>query len=82
MAAGHETPTYPQYTNLALHDGLFDQLLAAHEYHLNIQYDKQRIKGDLYAKVYLGSMESVLQNTTPDWAPRISLKDYLHENYS
>jgi hypothetical protein len=64
MALKHETPTYPQYTNLALHDGLFDQLLAAHKYHLGLEYDAQRIKGDLYAKVYLGSMESVLQNTT------------------
>jgi len=58
------TPTYPQYTNLALHDGLFDQLMAAHKYHLDIEWNEQRIKGDLYAKVYLGSMESVLQNCT------------------
>lgn len=60
----HETPTYPQYTNLALHDGLFDQLLAAHKYHLQTEYDAQRIRGDMYAKVFLGSMESCLQNTT------------------
>jgi len=64
MAGGHETPTYPQYTNLALHNGLFDQLLAAHQHHLDLQYDNQRIRGDKYAEVYLGSMESVLANST------------------
>ena len=58
------TPTYPQFTNLPLHDGLFDQLMAAQKHHLDIEFDAQRIRGDIYAKVYLGSMESVLANST------------------
>ncbi len=59
-----DTPTYPQYTNLALGDGLFDQLMATMKHHLRMEYDSQRIRGSEYAKVYLGSMESVLGNTT------------------
>lgn len=58
------TPTYPQYTNLPLHDGLFDQLMGAVRHHLEIEYDAQRIRGDMYSKVYLGSIESVLANST------------------
>jgi hypothetical protein len=58
------TPTYPQYTNLALNDGLFDQLMASVKYHLDGQYKAQRIRGDNYSKVYLGSMEAVMGNTT------------------
>lgn len=61
---GSPTPTYPQYTNLALGDGLFDQLMAAIKHHLNIEFTSQRITGDSYSKVYLGSIESVLGNTT------------------
>jgi len=59
-----ETPTYPQYTNLALHDGLFDQLMAAVKHHIEFEWTDQRIRGDVYAKTYLGAMESVLANTT------------------
>jgi len=58
------TPTYPQFTNLPLHDGLFDQLMAAHKHHLEIEWDAQRIRGDIYAKVYLGSLESCLAAST------------------
>ena len=58
------TPTYPQFTNLPLHDGLFDKLMAAVKHHLNIEWDAQRLRGDMYTKVYLGSMESVLTNST------------------
>ncbi len=59
-----QTPTYPQYTNLALKEGLFDQLMATVEHHLDKQYTSQRIKGTDYAKAYIGSLESVMQNTT------------------
>jgi hypothetical protein len=79
VTPAHETPTYPQYTNLALHDGLFDQLMAAHKYHLDIEWDAQRIRGDMYAKVYLGSMESVLSNTT-QYLIGILLIDEKREN--
>lgn len=61
---GSPTPTYPQYTNLALGEGLFDQLMASVKHHLEIEWKAQRITGDSYSKVYLGSMESVLGNTT------------------
>jgi chromosome segregation ATPase len=57
-------PTYPQYTNLALGDGLFDQLMAAVEGHLDKQYDGMRLRGDEYAKVYVGSIQGVMVNTT------------------
>jgi len=58
------TPTYPQYTNLALGEGLFDQLMTTVKFHLQQEFDKQRIRGTEYSKVYLGSMESVMTNTT------------------
>jgi hypothetical protein len=58
------TPTYPQYTNLPMHDGLFDQLMAAVKHHLDIEFDAQRIRGDTYSRTYLGAMEAVLGNTT------------------
>lgn len=59
-----KVPTYPQYTNLALNEGLFDQLMTTVKYHLDKEYDQQRIRGSEYAKVYLGSLESVMGNTT------------------
>jgi len=58
------TPTYPQYTNVALSAGLFDQLMLAIREHLDREYKDQRIRGAEYAKVYLGSLESALANTT------------------
>jgi len=61
---GSPTPTYPQYTNRQLADGLFDQLMAAVKYHIDLEWKSQRITGDNYTKVYLGSLESVLANTT------------------
>lgn len=61
---GSPTPTYPQYTNLNLGDGLFDQLMAAVKHHLQIEYDAQRIDGDRYAQAYIEAMEAVLGNTT------------------
>ena len=59
-----QTPTYPQYTNLALNEGLFDQLMKSVEHHLDAQYEKNRIRGDKYAEVYIGSIQGVMQNTT------------------
>ena len=58
------TPTFPQYTNLALKEGLFDQLMATVKHHLELEYDAHRLRGDNYSKVYLGSMEAVMANTT------------------
>ncbi len=58
------TPTYPQYTNKALGDGLFDQLMATVKHHCLEEYDAGRIRGDNYSKLYLGSMEAVMGNTT------------------
>jgi hypothetical protein len=59
-----QTPTYPQYTNLALGEGVFDQLMFTINAHIEKQYDAQRIKGPDYSKVYLGSMEAALNNST------------------
>jgi hypothetical protein len=59
-----KTATFPQYTNLDLGEGIFDQLMASVKHHLDIEYDASRIRGDNYAKVYLGSMESVMANST------------------
>jgi hypothetical protein len=58
------TPTYPQYTNLALSEGLFDQLMTSIRSHLDKEYKEQRIRGAEYSKVFLGSLEAALGNTT------------------
>lgn len=55
---------YPAYTNLALGDGLLDQLMRTVQHHLDLEYKKNRIKGADYAKVYVGAIESVMMNTT------------------
>lgn len=54
----------PQYTNEALGEGLFDQLMEAVGVRLKEEYKRGRISGTEYSKVYLGAMESVLQNST------------------
>lgn len=59
-----QLPTYPQFTNLKLNDGLFDQIMAAVDVHLNSQYTKQRLRGAEYAQVYAGSIEAAMANTT------------------
>jgi hypothetical protein len=56
--------TYPQFTNLKLNEGLFDQLMATVEVHVKKEFDQQRISSSDYAKVYLGSLEAVLANST------------------
>lgn len=68
-------PTYPQYTNLGLGEGLFDQLMATVKHHLDEEYKGGRIKGAEYAKVYLGSMEAVMQNTTQYLLGSLLLKE-------
>lgn len=64
MAKTPPTPTYPAYTNLALGDGLLDQLMATVEFHVHREFKAQRITGGDYATVYLGALESVLGNST------------------
>jgi hypothetical protein len=64
MAEAIPRATYPQYTNRALGEGLFDQLMATVNEHLETEFDKNRLSGDQWAKVFLGSMESVMANTT------------------
>lgn len=59
-----ETPTYPQFTNLKLQDGLFDQLMGTVKHHIELEFNAQRITGGDYAKVYLGALESIMANTT------------------
>jgi len=64
MAKTPPTPTYPAYTNLALGDGLLDQLMKTVEFHVHREFKAQRITGGDYATVYLGALESVLANST------------------
>lgn len=59
-----QKPTFPQYTNLALNDGLADQLMALVNHHIQVMYDKGLITGSDFANVYVGSIGSVLQFTT------------------
>lgn len=44
-------------------NGVFDVLMQATKAHLEAEYSKDRIKGAEYATVYLGSLESVMQNS-------------------
>ncbi len=59
-----ENATYPQFTNLKLNEGLVDQLMATVAFHVHKEFSAQRITGADYAKVYLGSLEAVLANST------------------
>ena len=59
-----EKATYPQFTNLKLNEGLFDQLMATVQYHVKNEFDAKRISAADYSKVYLGALEAVLGNTT------------------
>lgn len=64
MAKTPPTPTYPAYTNLALGDGLLDQLMKTVEFHVHKEFKAQRITGGEYATVYLGALEATLANST------------------
>lgn len=66
MATSDKTPTItaPHYTNKGLDEGIFDQLMIAIDYHLQREYKAARINGDGYSKVYLGSLEAALGNST------------------
>lgn len=56
--------TLPKFTNHALDEGMFDQLMATVDVHLDKQYKDGRLRGTQYAEVYVGSMAAVLSNTT------------------
>jgi hypothetical protein len=43
--------------------GIFDKLMVAVENHIQEQYDNDRITGNDYAQVYLGAMQTVLQQS-------------------
>jgi len=56
--------TIPDLTEASLTgEGVFDVLMRANKAHLEAEFTKGRIKGSEYATVYLGSLESVLQNS-------------------
>jgi hypothetical protein len=57
-------PTYPQYTNLGLGQGTFDQLMTAIKYHLDEQFDMNRITGPQYAEVYVQALQAAMTNAT------------------
>lgn len=44
-------------------DGVFDTLMTALTAHLDREYEGQRLKGQDYAQVYLGSVQSILTNS-------------------
>ena len=56
---------YPEYTEKVPDGGgLFDEIMSTLKKHIDVEYDKQRIRGADYTKVWLGSMEAALANTT------------------
>ncbi len=56
--------TIPELTSVALKgSGVFDQLMQSVELRLQQEYNKGRIKGADYSKVYLGAMDSVMQQS-------------------
>ena len=57
-------PTYPQYTNLGLGKGTFDQLMEAVKHHLDTQFNLNRITGPQYAEVYIASLQAAMQAST------------------
>lgn len=56
--------TAPGFTNLALGEGLVDQLMATVNHHIDLQYKQNRLKGSDFAQVYVGSINSVMQFST------------------
>jgi hypothetical protein len=66
MAANTPPPThtYPAFTSQALGEGLFDQLMLTMKGHVHEEYAQQRITSADYARVFLGTMEAALSNTT------------------
>ena len=60
-----DTPsTYPGFTNLALGEGVFDQLMEAARHHIEEEFKQQRISSNDYSQVLLGTIESAMQNST------------------
>jgi len=59
-----QEPTFPQFTNLALSEGVVDQLMTTVEHHINKQFKAQRLRGTDAAQVYIGLIDSVLQYST------------------
>jgi hypothetical protein len=45
-------------------DGIFDSLMRSLRAHLEREHEENRITGDAFANVYLGSLTAVLQNAT------------------
>lgn len=65
MPTALDTPsTYPTYTNRAIEEGVFEQLMAAVKHHVGEEYKAGRIQADQYGQVYLGLTEACLENST------------------
>ena len=45
-------------------DGAFDVLMRAMKAHLEIEFNKNRIRGPEYSQVYLGSLQVIMQNAS------------------
>jgi hypothetical protein len=58
-----EIPLTELTTGLPSGDGVFDKLMASMKSHLELEFNKGRIKGPEYATVYLGALDQVLANS-------------------
>ena len=56
--------TYPEYTDPDTDGGLLDQILITLKGHLETEFNAGRITGADYSKVFLGSLEATMGNTT------------------
>jgi len=62
--SGETVTRVNQYTNLALNEGLFDQLMTAVDNQLDKQFKLDRIRGTAYGEVYVASIQGAMQNAT------------------
>jgi len=59
-----QTLTTPTFDSFKLNEKMFTQLMTEVEKHIHKEYAQQRITSADYSRVYLGSLESVLANST------------------
>ena len=63
MSANHNVQISDVTTTLVDGTGVFDVLMRSIDSHLDKQYISGRIKGSDYATVYLGALQTVLQQS-------------------
>ena len=52
------------FTNHGTEEGLYDQLMLAHEKQLEKQYKAQRLQGKEFAEIYIAQMQAAMQFST------------------